>query len=191
MLSIKALPFLYMMYDSYGGYGGYEEEKKGIGSAIASLLSSFPEPVANLIICIAVLGIAAVVGLIAARIAGSIFYPDPEKPSILSKKQKLIFLGGFCAAFAIIIFSLTYTPKIPGESLEVDNPSVNGEYDSEFGTEFDPDGENDYLPDGEEEDFQPDETEKENPTPGISGGGVTVKPSPRMATARAVEVPAQ
>ena len=65
------------------------------------------------------------VGFIGGKIIGSILYPDPDKPSILSKKQKFAVLGGVVAAIAVTLFALTYTPLVDtgDDALPVDGMS--------------------------------------------------------------------
>ena len=82
----------------------------GSGGLIDSLkakLSFLPEPVAILVIAAGVILLAMLVGFIGGKIIGSILYPDPDKPSILSKKQKFAVLGGVVAAIAVTLFALT------------------------------------------------------------------------------------
>lgn len=115
-------------YGDSGGYGGGGNygASPGALSGVTSFLNSLPTPVATIIICAAVILIATLVGKIIATVFANIFYPDPEKPSIFTKQQKLMFLGGSCVAFAVIIFSLTYTPKQMGNAVNVDNFGENG-----------------------------------------------------------------
>ena len=87
----------------------------GSGGLIDSLkakLSFLPEPVAILAIAAGVILLAMLVGFIGGKIIGSILYPDPDKPGILSKKQKFAVLGGVVAAIAVTLFALTYTPPV-------------------------------------------------------------------------------
>lgn len=126
-----------MYYGGGGGGYGYTDygmdgaqSKSGIADAIKTLLDGLPTPLATLIVTVVVLLAAWLVGLLLARVFGNIFYPDPEKPSIFSKTQKLLFLGGFCFAFGLVVFSLTYTPKQLGEAIDVNNmdpAGLNGE----------------------------------------------------------------
>lgn len=169
--------------DYGGGYGsGYNEGSSGVLSGITTLLDSLPTPVATIIVCAAVILLATLVGKIVARVFANIFYPDPEKPSIFTKKQKLMFLGGFCVAFAVIIFSLTYQPKQLGDAVNVDNFG-DGEFGMQNGEDYQPDGENfdEYNPDenyteGDDETTNPDE--EQNPP---TGGTVAVNPLLRGA----------
>ena len=100
----------------------------GSGGLIDSLkakLSFLPEPAAILVIAAGVILLAMLVGFIGGKIVGSILYPDPDKPSILSKKQKFAVLGGVVAAIAVTLFALTYTPPVDAgeDALPVDGMS--------------------------------------------------------------------
>lgn len=134
-----------LMLMAMGGYGdmGMMEAAAGGGGVIESLkakLSFLPGWASILVIAVLVILAAMLVGWIGGKIIGSILYPDPEKQSILSKKQKFLVLGGAVAAVALTIFALTYTPAPEPEE---DPLPVGGEMtDGEL-----PEGE---LPEGED-----------------------------------------
>ena len=83
----------------------------GLIDGLRETLSFLPEWAATVVIALIVIVGAMLVGWIAGKIIGSILYPDPDKQSVLSKKQKFIVLGGAVAAVALTLFALTYTPK--------------------------------------------------------------------------------
>ena len=108
---------------SYGGYDGMSGTgvEGGMLDGIKSVLATFPTWLSTLIIAVVILGLAALVGMIIGKIVGNILYPDPEKQSILSRRQKLVCLGMLVAAFAVAIFALVYEPQPQmGEELPVD-----------------------------------------------------------------------
>ena len=104
-----------LMLMAMGGYGdmgmmGGSTAGTGLIDSLKTKLSFLPEWAAILVIAVLVILAAMLVGWIGGKIIGSILYPDPDKQSILSKKQKFMVLGGAIAAIALIIFALTYTP---------------------------------------------------------------------------------
>ena len=147
-----------LMLMAMGGYGdmGMMDAAAG-GGVIESLkakLSFLPGWASILVIAVLVILAAMLVGWIGGKIIGSILYPDPEKQSILSKKQKFLVLGGAVAAVALTIFALTYTPapKPEEDSLPVGGEMTDGELpEGEDGTveeesAVEPDEEIDAVP---------------------------------------------
>lgn len=104
-----------LMLMAMGGYGdmgmmGGSTAGTGLIDSLKTKLSFLPEWAAILVIAVLVILAAMLVGWIGGKIIGSILYPDPDKQSILSKKQKFMVLGGAIAVIALTIFALTYTP---------------------------------------------------------------------------------
>lgn len=151
-----------LMLMAMGGYGdmgmmGGSTAGTGLIDSLKTKLSFLPEWAAILVIAVMVILVAMLVGWIGGKIIGSILYPDPDKQSILSKKQKFMVLGGAIAAIALTIFALTYTPApdtgddaLPtGENVSMDGTdgeipeeeSTDGETTDEESTEEETTGE--------------------------------------------------
>ena len=95
-----------LMLMAMGGYGdmgmmGGSTAGTGLIDSLKTKLSFLPEWAAILVIAVLVILAAMLVGWIGGKIIGSILYPDPDKQSILSKKQKFMVLGGAIAAIAL------------------------------------------------------------------------------------------
>lgn len=160
-----------LMLMAMGGYGdmGMMDAAAGGGGVIESLkakLSFLPGWASILVIAVLVILAAMLVGWIGGKIIGSILYPDPEKQSILSKKQKFLVLGGAVAAVALTIFALTYTPvpKPEEDSLPVGGEMTDGEL---------PEGEDGTV--DEEPAVEPDEEIDTAPEAGGSAGSANVQ----------------
>ena len=157
----------------------------GSGGLIDSLkakLSFLPEPVAILVIAAGVILLAMLVGFIGGKIIGSILYPDPDKPSILSKKQKFAVLGGVVAAIAVTLFALTYTPPVDtgDDALPVDGMTDGMTDGTDEGLDGESaDGEADETTDGETADAETDGSvsiEEEAPAASTGGGAAVAVP---------------
>lgn len=161
----------------------------GSGGLIDSLkakLSFLPEPVAILVIAAGVILLAMLVGFIGGKIIGSILYPDPDKPSILSKKQKFAVLGGVVAAIGVTLFALTYTPPVDtgDDALPVDGMSDGMTDGMTDGTDEgldgeSADGEDGETTDGETADAETDGSvsiEEEAPAASTGGGAAVAVP---------------
>ena len=185
-----------LMLMAMGGYGdmgmGMDTgTSAGLIDSLKAKLAFLPEWASVLVIALLVILLAMLVGWIGGKIVGSILYPDPDKQSVLTKKQKFIVLGGAIAAIALSIFALTYTPPADtGEDAlptggEVSTDGMEG-MDGMNGTDVPEEGEpTEGEPEGEDagtEEAQPDETVTEEPagesvsvTGGmVTGGGVAV-----------------
>lgn len=185
-----------LMLMAMGGYGdmgmmGGSTAGTGLIDSLKTKLSFLPEWAAILVIAVLVILAAMLVGWIGGKIIGSILYPDPDKQSILSKKQKFMVLGGAIAAIALTIFALTYTPApdtgddaLPtGENVSMDGMDGMEGTDGEIPEEESTDGETTDEESTEEE--TTGETEEEssaaasdstgNAGTSVSvGGGVTI-----------------
>ena len=157
----------------------------GSGGLIDSLkakLSFLPEPVAILVIAAGVILLAMLVGFIGGKIIGSILYPDPDKPSILSKKQKFAVLGGVVAAIAVTLFALTYTPPVDtgDDALPVDGMTDGMTDGTDEGLDGESaDGEAGETTDGENADAETDGSvsiEEEAPAASTGGGAAVAVP---------------
>ena len=157
----------------------------GSGGLIDSLkakLSFLPEPVAILVIAAGVILLAMLVGFIGGKIIGSILYPDPDKPSILSKKQKFAVLGGVVAAIAVTLFALTYTPPVDtgDDALPVDGMTDGMTDGTDEGLDGESaDGEAGETTDGETADAETDGSvsiEEEAPAASTGGGAAVAVP---------------
>ena len=155
----------------------------GSGGLIDSLkakLSFLPEPVAILVIAAGVILLAMLVGFIGGKIIGSI--PDPDKPSILSKKQKFAVLGGVVAAIAVTLFALTYTPPVDtgDDALPVDGMTDGMTDGTDEGLDGESaDGEAGETTDGETADAETDGSvsiEEEAPAASTGGGAAVAVP---------------
>ncbi len=143
-----------LMLMAMGGYGdmgmmGGSTAGTGLIDSLKTKLSFLPEWAVILVIAVLVILAAMLVGWIGGKIIGSILYPDPDKQSILSKKQKFMVLGGAIAAIALTIFALTYTPApdtgddaLPtGENVSMDGMDGMEGTDGEIPEEESTDGE--------------------------------------------------
>ena len=157
----------------------------GSGGLIDSLkakLSFLPEPVAILVIAAGVILLAMLVGFIGGKIIGSILYPDPDKPSILSKKQKFAVLGGVVAAIAVTLFALTYSPPVDtgDDALPVDGMTDGMTDGTDEGLDGESaDGEAGETTDGETADAETDGSvsiEEEAPAASTGGGAAVAVP---------------
>ena len=79
------------VYYSGTGMGGGTGAGASTGGSFAwyqNLMAGLPGWLSTLITAVLLLLLAALVGWIVGRIVGGILYPNPEKQSLLNKKQK-------------------------------------------------------------------------------------------------------
>lgn len=108
-----------------GNSGGALDMAEEQGGAIAQLMAGLPAWASALLLTLAVIAAAALVGMIVGRLYASIRYPDPEKQSVISPKIKVLFLC-ILAACGVWLYS-ALNPK-DDEALPVDG-GISGPMD--------------------------------------------------------------
>lgn len=177
-----------LMLMAMGGYGDMGMMDGGAAGAglidsLKTKLSFLPEWAAILVIAVMVILAAMLVGWIGGKIIGSILYPDPDKPSLLSKKQKFMVLGGAIAAVALTIFALTYTPApdtgdevLPtGENVSMDGmEGTDGEIPEEEPTDGETTDEESTEEETTDDTVEEESTVSDSGSTAQSGGSVAV-----------------
>lgn len=110
-----------------GGMSGGTGTGEG-AEGIFSFMSTLPPWLSTIITIGALILLAWVVGVIVGKLYASIKYPDPNKPSVFSAKQKVIFLGVAVAVVVLLYTTLTKTEDPSGGMLPSDGgPAIGGD----------------------------------------------------------------
>lgn len=94
-----------------GGYagGGYEGGSSGGGMGgeesgmISTLMSTMPSWLQVAVTAAAVILGSLLLGWVIGQVVGRVMYPDPNKPSVLNKKERIIYIGVLAAAMVLIV----------------------------------------------------------------------------------------
>lgn len=105
---------------SYGGsMGGYGPDASTGMGGLLSFMDSWPTWASTLTMILGVLFLGWLAGKMIGRIYASIKYPDPNKPQILSAKQKMIFIAMLVVVVGMVYFALKpedmSADMLPGE----------------------------------------------------------------------------
>lgn len=106
---------------------------------ISTLMSTMPSWLQVAVTAAAVILGSLLLGWVIGQVGGRVMYPDPNKPSVLNKKERIIYIGVLAAAMVLIVILAlpkkekpvdpTGDPSI-GVNGEVDNPDGDGTEDS-------------------------------------------------------------
>lgn len=103
------------------GIGGMGMGGESMGDKLTALAQTLPPWLAALLGTLAVLAAAALVGWLGGKLVGNFLYPDPEKPSVLTRWQKLTVFCAIVAACGLLGYNLhkTLAPPEPEDTLAV------------------------------------------------------------------------
>ena len=119
-----------MMVGGYGGgyMGGSPSGMGGEESGmISSLMSTMPSWLQVVVTAAAVILGALFLGWVIGQVVGRVMYPDPNKPSVLNKKERTIYIGVLAAAMVLIVILALPKKEKPAEPAVDPSISVNGE----------------------------------------------------------------
>ncbi len=108
------------------GMSGGEAMGEGAGG-ILSFMSTLPPWLSAIITIAGLILLAWIVGMILGKLYSGIKYPYPNKPSVFSAKQKVLFLG-VAVAVVVLLFTTLLKPSEPTDGFPGDGASM-GELD--------------------------------------------------------------
>lgn len=120
-----------------GGMGaGIGMTEPTLWNKIMEFMGTLPPWLSTIIMAAAVILIAMFVGMIVGQIIGRVIYPNPDKPSVLNKKEKMIFSGVLAVAVVLVVVMVMPKSEKP-DDLEVGGSGIDGSISDSIGGDMD------------------------------------------------------